>query len=559
MIRAFNLRNVGLTSKLSNRAPDITYPDITDLLSHASEQDIQHYQNNLGKVKNSTSTDLQQSIYQNRTHFIRISKEAEKLKGEMMTLRGLMSDLTGALGQANSHSNTSSLKPPNQDDGNLSRRKANRSSVANLESMWNVQLQTLWKNIEQSQKFLPAIPGRHVVMETVRWVELDSATWKPKRPVHIVLLNDHLLIASKKRKRIDPNNPNHRGPAPTKLVAEECWPLQEVDLLDLSASVRSGGANGVPDGRNIVTAISIRTNGKTFTYRHAEKDEGAKAELLLTFRKTAEELRKTLRSEDEQGSSPDETLNIFPSRNAASAQQTEVMASLNSSSERAEIFIDVDGKQQSLRFVESQIDELDIDIALQRFEDAITKVEKLRELAGGLKNHSVAKELVCAKVDERAAKLAATLTRALVDTPAYLEATKANTSWLARLGFDDRARRAYLAARTDTLIKRARQCIFEGDLLRYIFQISFVYFTMIKNTAGIFQACFAPVMMSACVKWAKEHLESLNALLVRQLSSVEKGGKMWRDCMDVVWREEGKLGEVGLDFREVIGRNLETR
>ena len=70
-------------------------------LSNASEHDIQEYQNSLRKIKNRTSTNLQQSVYQNRTQFIKISKEAEKLKSEMQVLRGLMSDLTGALSQTN--------------------------------------------------------------------------------------------------------------------------------------------------------------------------------------------------------------------------------------------------------------------------------------------------------------------------------------------------------------------------------------------------------------------------------------------------------------------------
>ena len=207
---------------------------VTNLLSNASEQDIQEYQNSLRKIKNRTSANLQQSVYQNRTQFIKISKEAEKLKTEMQVLRGLMSDLTGALSQT-SGSPTATLSPE-VNGTTFNKRNAHRTSVANLESMWNVQLQTLWKNVEKSQKFLPAIPGRHIILENGAWVELDSATWKPKRPIHLVLLNDHLLIASKKRKRMDPNAPQ-QGPAPTKLVAEECWPLQNIDMADMSASL----------------------------------------------------------------------------------------------------------------------------------------------------------------------------------------------------------------------------------------------------------------------------------------------------------------------------------
>jgi hypothetical protein len=533
---------------------------VTDLLSHASEQDIQDYQNSLRRVKNRTSTDLQQNVYQNRTQFIKISKEAEKLKSEIDVLRGLMSELTGALGQTGTVSNQSDTNISPLDGAGQSRKRANRSSVANLESMWNVQLQALWKNVERSQKFLPAIPGRHIVMETGQWVELDSATWKAKRPVHIVLLNDHLLVASVKRKRTDPNDPNQKGPAPTKLVAEECWPLQDIDLADLGANLAAAGASAVADERDIGTALNVRSGGKSFTYRHQRRDVAAKTALLLAFRKTLEELRKTNRAETEQSSSPNESLTYFASRDPASAKKPEIMDKVSSPRVEPEILVEVDGKQQNLRWVEGQIDDLDIDIALQRFEKATEKVERLRKLAKGLKGNSIAQELILVKVDERAVKLATTLTRALVDTPSFLEATKTTTAFLTRLGFEDRAREAYLNARTKTLTKRARECVFEGDLHRYIFQISYVYFAIVKNTVVIYQACFAPLMMSACIKWATEHLETFNALLIRQLSSVERGGKVWRDCMDVVWGHEREmLGEVGLDFREVVGRGLDIK
>lgn len=371
----------------------------------------------------------------------------------MRTLRGLMSELTNALGQS-SVSNSSGLKSPAFNEGQ-SRRKANRSSVANLENMWNVQLQALWKTVEKSQKYLPAIPGRHIVLETGHWVELDSATWKPRRPVHIVLLNDHLLVASKKRKRIDPNT-NHTGPAPTKLVAEECWPLQEIDLIDLGANLASSGTDGFIDERNVGTAINIRFGSNSFTYRHDQRDESAKNDLLITFRKTVEELRKMLRADVETSGSPNEALMSFAARDPALTRKSEIMDTINTSREKPEIFIDVDGKQQNLRWADGQIDDLDIDISLQRFEQAVSRVERLRKLARGLKGNSIAQELILMKVDERATQLASVLTRELVDTPSFLNATKQNTGWLTRLGFDHRAREAYLQSRSELITKRAR-------------------------------------------------------------------------------------------------------
>lgn len=536
--------------------PNLQYERyVTDLLSAASEQEIQEYQSNLQRFKHRNSSELQQSVYQNRTQFIKISKEAEKLKTEMSTLQSLMSELTGTIGQGTT-SNSNSPMSPEVNGPSLTRRNTNRTSVANLEQMWNIQLQTLWKNVEKSQKFLPAVPGRHIVAETGSWIELDSATWKPKRPVHIVLLNDHLLVASKKRKRVDPNVPQ-QGPAPTKKVAEECWPLQDIEIIDMTATLANGNLTAAEE-KSIASALSIRSGGRSLTYRHEKRDEKAKNALLMALRKASEDIRKATKSQEEQSKPQTESLNYFASRDPALAQKADIIESINSAKEKPDILIEVDGRQQNFRWVEGQIDDLDIDISLQRFDEAVEKVETLRKIATGLKNNSIAQELITAKVDERAAKLATLLCRELVETPSFMEPTKRNATSLIRLGFEDRARETYLHVRSETLTKRARQCVFEGDLHRYVFSISYVYFTVVKNTVLIYQAAFAPVTISACIKWANTHLETFNTLLVRQLSAVEKSGKLWRECMDVVWsHERDMLGENGLDFREVIGRDLE--
>ncbi|KAI2789360.1 Exocyst complex component exo84 [Penicillium oxalicum] len=527
---------------------------VANLLANASEEEIQKYQENLRKVKNRTSTDLQQNVYQNRTQFIKISKEAEKLKDEMRTLRTLMSELTTALGQTSVGNTPNPMSPA---DEVFPKRNANRSSVANLESMWSVQLQTLWKTVEGSQKFLPAVPGRHIVLETGHWAELDSATWKPKRPVHIVLLNDHLLVAAKKRKRVDQNQPNHRGPLPTKLVAEECWPLQDIDMIDLAANLGTGAAREEALDRGIGNAISIRVGSKPFTYRQDKRDTSTKNELLATFRKTVEDLRRTLRSETEAASKPHDAYGYLAGRHLSHLKKLEPNELTDGPRDKPDLRIDVDGKQQNLRWVEGQVDELDIDIALQNFEAAVSSIERLRKLAKGLKGNAIAQEVINVKIDGRATRLAGTLSRSLVDTHSFPGATKTKITWLSRLGFEDPARETYLKARTDVISQRIRACVFEGDLPLYIFQISFVYFTLIKNTIGIYQQCFPSVMTSSCIRWAKSHLDGFNALLSRQLSSVQRGTSVWDKCLDIVHEHAALLTEVGVDFTDLVAQGLD--
>ena len=377
------------------------------LLSDASDQELRDYQASLQKLKNRASTDLQQNVYQNRTQFIKISKEAEKLKEEMRTLRGLMSELTTFLNQASIHAGAPEARAP-LDDGARSRarKQANRSSVANLEAMWNTQLHALWKNVEGSQKFLPAIPGRHVVLEQSTWLELDAATWKAKRYAHIFLLNDHLMVATKRKRRIDPNamtNGDAGQKSSSRTVADKCWPLQDIDMVDLA----SAGSLAINDRGGMSNAISIRYGHESFTYRSDKSSTTEKMNLLQIFRRTADELRRTLQADMEENvNKSKETMDYLTTRDPALSNKTSLLRSLSGAKDRPEILIDVDGKRQNLRWVEGQIDELDSEVALQKFDDAAQHVENLRRLARGLKGNMLAQDLIITKVDERARKLA---------------------------------------------------------------------------------------------------------------------------------------------------------
>lgn len=64
-------------------------------------------------------------------------------------------------------------------------------------------------------------------------------------------------------------------------------------------------------------------------------------------------------------------------------------------------------------------------------------------------------------------------------------------------------------------------------------------------------------MSSSCIRWAKHHLDGFNALLSRQLSSVQRGTAVWQKCLDIVHEHAAHLTEVGVDFTDLVGRGLE--
>ncbi|KAL9022426.1 MAG: hypothetical protein Q9185_000332 [Variospora sp. 1 TL-2023] len=521
----------------------------TTVLADASDQQLREYQTSLRKLKNRASTDLQQNVFQNRSQFIKISKDAEKLNNEMRTLRSQLAEVSTSVSNLMLRANIPESRPTQDDMATRSRKQANRSSRADLQNMWNVQLHELWKHVEGSQKYLPAIPGRHVISEQSQWVELDAATWRTKKRARIILLNDHLMVAIEHKRRVDPStlkNGEREKKAGTKLVAEKCWALQDIDILDLASMANTR------DKDEMTNAINIRCGHESFTYRSDRSSTSDKTKLLSDFRMASEELRRALRANTETSAKGTDTMNYYAARDPTLSQKTDLLRSLSNSKNRPEVLIEVDGNQRNLRWVEGQIDELDIEVALQHFEDAVRHVESLRKLARGLNGNTMAQDLIVTKVDGRANKLADLVVQRLKDTHSFSNATQTNVAWLVRLGFDDRARESFLQARSDAITKRARQCIFEGDLRDYIFQVSFVYFTLMKNTVKVFQQCFPTLMMSACVKWAKEHLDGFNVILSRQLSSVQRGSPTWNECMDQAKAHAMMVNEVGLDFKGLV-------
>ena len=321
----------------------------------------------------------------------------------MGTLRGLISELMASLGSAAISASIPEPRHLDQSSVTQARKAANRSSVANLDAIWNAQLFTLWKKVEGSQKYLPALPGRHIKHESGHWVELNAATWRPRRHVHMILLNDHLLIATWKKRRVDSSVMNS-DPAQgsSKLVADKCFALQDIDIFDLASSsiANEMGKSGRSEMAN---AISVRIGGDSYTYRSDKAAETDKAELLITFRRAADELSRISRAEAEEASSRSRGNLDPPVTNGSVAAKSPSTPRLK---DYPEILVEVDGKHQNMRWVEGQIDELDSAIALQQFERAVQHVEKLQGVAKGLKSNAVAQKTMVTRIDDRAIKIA---------------------------------------------------------------------------------------------------------------------------------------------------------
>ena len=89
-----------------------------------------------------------------------------------------------------------------------------RQSMLVLNNAWQQDLLALFRKVEGAQKYLPAVPGRHVVLESSGWYELNPVTWQLSKQVELYLLNDHLLSATLARRPI----------------LDQCWDLNVIKI-----------------------------------------------------------------------------------------------------------------------------------------------------------------------------------------------------------------------------------------------------------------------------------------------------------------------------------------
>ena len=240
---------------------------IATALSGATEENVQEFYEMLRELRNSTSADLQSNVFNNYASFVSLSNEISSLTSDLSSLSSLLVQFFNLTQSLNS-----SVQKDDTDDTpsgfQKERRGAqhhHRNSIADLAQIHAVHLQELWHHVEGSQKFLPAHPGRHVIKESLHWTELNAATWKSTKSVHLILLNDHVLVAAKKRKSREAR----------RSVADKCWHLSTCEISELQDEVPNaiGGAIQISRGREVAV------------YAPGEGRENERAAFIQTFKR----------------------------------------------------------------------------------------------------------------------------------------------------------------------------------------------------------------------------------------------------------------------------------
>ncbi|EMD31124.1 hypothetical protein CERSUDRAFT_109603 [Gelatoporia subvermispora B] len=496
-------------------------------LANSTEAEIKSLQSSLRSQKDNVAVDLQRNVFKNYAEFVLVSKEVSTLENEMLEFKECLSEWK----------NMPSLLHIDESASVADRRRNVRSSIADLRVLYANQMQTLHAQIEGSAKFIPTTPGRHVISEMDGIMALNAATYRIDHHVRFVILDDAILVARRQRRR---NNADGE-----KLVAERCWPLNEMLVLDTK------------DTATMTNVFKIRHGKETHVYRTEIASD--KKSLLTQFRHVAEELAAKKRKEREGehqrrksmwlGGGGDRTSAIFGTGAEPMPALPPWMAELASKSDMGPNA--KEKAERDARWTSDFSDDLTVAIALREWDDAVALVEK-----GEAKLPEM--PALATKLNPLKASLTAALLQSLAMPDNRKSAVVHVVSLLVRLKAGAAARNTFLAARADVMRKRVRMIRLEGHIGMYIADLAIVMFTGIKHTADWYLASFKENEVASCfVEWAKHQIELYAEMFRRQVYSSDIDQETIEDAIKITHLQSRKLlEEYGIDFRFLLDELL---
>ncbi|KAF9995134.1 exocyst complex component exo84 [Entomortierella chlamydospora] len=486
---------------------------LTQNLATSSEETIRNFLQSLKDSKSMAAEDLQENVFKNYNEFVTISKEISKLESDMQTLRGLLDDLKTASENLVDDDDEFLLTAGIEDSAPVVPKRMTMmvSSMSDLTSAWKAQMVALWEGIEGAQKMLPYHPKRHLIRESPSFVEVNMTTNKIKHPVHIVLMNDALLIATRKKKTA--------ANSKYKLLGDRCWQLTEINIEDMK------------DTSDVRNAIKITHGNDSFIYKTEKGQE--KQTMLTNLKRTTDEM--LARSNG--------------SRNKGLHGFTPAMPHRAGMKFRAS----VSTSQPDARWLAEFTDELDVMIAQRELDTAVAGVEKATVMLSQMTLTPAKLEETRKRLDERVSRLSRVIIVDLGQPHITKIAVQRNVGWLERLGCLDQARDVFLNNRTKVVRQRISQVRPKKDPILHIEELAMIVFTSIKNTTEWFELSFKdPKLSSAVVKWAKQEIEYFGDIYKNIVFSHEMNFQVIADCAKIATDQCNKLRDIGLDLAFVL-------
>ncbi|KAI8070323.1 Cullin repeat-like-containing domain protein [Gongronella butleri] len=488
---------------------------VKQLLGSASEESIRGFHKSLQDAKQTVSGDLQRNVYRNYTEFVSISKEIVNLDGDIMHLKMNLNEVRGIWDNLHASTEQSDVDT-NQElrsEMVVTSRKPSDMMASDMQAVYRAQLTALWETVEGSQKYVKYTPSRHVVREFTNFIDIEPKSGQPRQLVHLFLLNDCLLVAARK-KRSAANK--------YRLIAIGFWKLKEIQITEMKATDDS------------LAGIQVHAGNRVFAFRADRKEENYS---FMQVYKRLQDDQEVLDSEQSQSSHFRDSTRY----------STRAPAATNGKESRL-----TDEEQE---WLEQLGDDLEVLIALRRFEDAVVTIDRARKMLARFTGSPPPWIQQC--MDQLATSteaLSSTIANDLSNPLLSKLQFQRYVDWLLRLGKGEQAREVFLATRSLIIKKRIRQLVFEGDTSTYVNELALVVFTLIRNTCEWYRDSFKQnEMSSGFMTWVREQTETYAEIYKRQVFYQNQlSCKVIAECFKSMLDHCTMLRKVGVDLKFIL-------
>lgn len=548
---------------------------ISARLADATASDIERFNAQLASLNGKVQSDIKATAMQTYEKLLGATKELTTTASELKLLRTAINELNEITTQMKeSADKTVQLELELQSELTKSNSKKksrarDRSSILVLEKMWATEMNSLFRHVEGVQKYISAIPGRHIIAESGRWYELSAATFKTLQPAHIFLLNDLILIATRKRK-------SHKQQAESQgqlLVAAQCWPLREVQLTELKPQTA---------GKETY-AINITYNSLNYIYQTDRLDHYKK--ITEGYKKARNELRDISEAENMKQKQLRDSMNLLvlsENGNTSQAKKRQsqhrtsqiILQDLSARMHSRSRSIDNSNVLRSLRKIDNQVDEVDVKVFHEDYQNAVLDLQGLSSDLEALKSNCNSDEemlynVIQLKISSKSDEVFKLLIKSMRQTGLSPKDMEKHILALIQLGHKDVAKTMFFNNRSlyiESLMAKVphdKTMDMKIKYADYVVALSIVKFQNIKTTIDLYKRYFSGEYqsLSYLVAWGIAEVQSHIQMLQDTIQSVKFTQTQLQSSVLIIHRQVQALKESGLDVGYLLDdfyRSIDT-
>ncbi|SCU93304.1 LAME_0F03334g1_1 [Lachancea meyersii CBS 8951] len=562
--------SVPLRQVLSN--PDFDAKEyVSSTLGNASALEIDQFTSELNDLALEVTDEVKENVSRSYTQVLQVNKDLKSASTELKQLRSSVGELQEVMGDLSTmaekrlqlergptqNSRTEQQQQQQQQQHSLlppakASKKRDRTSVFMLEKMWKSELSTLFRVVEGAQKFIAPVPGRHILLENSNWYEMNAATLKPLKAVHIFLLSDMIMIAAKNQE-----NRQH------ELVVCYCHTLRDTTI---SPQAKNRISLNFANRRQCL----IQTH-KSQEYEHfVSAVRGAKDDLNVIFEAEEENTRKIRDSFtylQATQNTPGRELTLSPTKgharnsslgNAASGPGSEANESfslqvLSSSLKYPSQAVGGRRNADVLSHLDGVVENFDIVFARHNFKAAIQYLNQLEESLtslnkDGSQKNQILLNLVRLKVANRNELLAGKLTQLISAETSNFSNLIDYLRDLISLNYKYEALDLFLQNRTKYVHELIIKVGSFQNSTHYLTQIAVIRFQTLKTVVASVKEIFDSTdakFSSTLVSWCSSEVDQHFSLINKHLMSIEM---IPPSSIKSSRRQIDELKSVGLDF-----------